>query len=129
MPKQVVNGALLKCSFGAAPSSFVVLPMNRVTCGGQPAANIMDHIPMTNIVPFGMCSSIANPTVASATSAAMGTLTPMPCMPNTPTPWTAGAPTVPIGGMPALDDSAICMCTWGGVIKIVSPGQVATDIP
>lgn len=86
MPKQVVNGALLQCSFGVAPSSLVVLPVNMVNVGGVPAANIMDHKPMMNIMPFGMCTSIANPTVASATSAALGVLTPMPCIPNTVAP-------------------------------------------
>ena len=28
MPQQVCMGAMLKCSFGAAPSSLVVLPKN-----------------------------------------------------------------------------------------------------
>src|SRR5579863_10482526 len=94
MPQQVVNGAKLACSFGTAPSSLVVLPANKVKCGGVPAANIKDHIPNTNIMPFGMCQSIANPEVASATAAALGTLTPQPCVPATTAPWTPGAPTV-----------------------------------
>ena len=61
----VVGG---NCSFGLAPSSLVVLPVNRVMTGNQPAANIMDHMPMVNILPFGMCSSLANPAVAAATA-------------------------------------------------------------
>jgi hypothetical protein len=129
MPKQVVNGAILQCSFGLAPSTFVVLPVNRVMDGNQPAANIMDHIPMVNIMPFGMCTSAANPTVASATAAAMGVLTPMPCVPNTPSPWVTGAPTVLLAYFPALDDPSKCMCVWGGVISITFPGQITTDIP
>ena len=57
-----------------------------------PDANIMDHIPMSaDIMPFGMCISPSNPTVASATAAAMGVLTPMPCIPNTPAPWFSSA--------------------------------------
>ena len=44
-----------------APSSLVVLPTNKVLTGEVPDANIMDHIPMTNIMPFGMCQSPANP--------------------------------------------------------------------
>jgi len=129
MPKQVVNGALLKCSMGMAPSSLVVLPVNMVMDGNQTASNIMDHVPMVNIMPFGMCQSLANPTVASATSAAMGVLTPMPCIPNTMAPWTPGSPTVMIGNMPALDDTSKCMCMWAGIIEVVYSGQTTTDIP
>ncbi len=67
-----------------------ILPLNRVMSGNLPAANIMDHKPMMNIMPFGMCTSLANPTVASATSAAMGVLTPIPA---TSSPWIVGSPT------------------------------------
>jgi hypothetical protein len=129
MPIQVVNGAQLICSFGAAPSSLVVLPANRVLCGNQPAANIMDHIPMVNIMPFGVCMSIANPQVAAATAAALGVLTPQPCIPATASPWTPGAVTVPIGNQPALDNVSICMCNWLGVITVAEPGQTSTMIP
>jgi hypothetical protein len=129
MPQQVVMGATMMCSFGMAPSSLVVLPVNRTQDGGQLAANIMDHIPMVNIPPFGMCMSIANPTVAAATAAALGVLTPMPCIPVIPAPWVPGSPTVLIGGMPALNNTSKCMCTWAGVITIANPGQVTTEIP
>jgi Domain of unknown function (DUF4280) len=128
MAIQVCMGAMLQCSFGVAPSSLVVLPANRVLTG-TPAANIMDHAPMVNILPFGVCSSLANPTVAAATAAALGVLTPMPCVPVTPAPWVVGAPTVLIGNMPALNNSSKLMCAWAGVIQVVSPGQVTTMIP
>jgi len=129
MPMQVCMGANMMCSMGMAPSSLVVLPTNRVMANNVPDANIMDHIPMVNIMPFGMCQSLANPTVASATSAAMGVLTPMPCIPNTMAPWTPGSPTVMIGNMPALDDTSKCMCMWAGIIEVVYSGQTTTDIP
>ncbi|CAO3449777.1 hypothetical protein [Azospirillum argentinense] len=129
MPMQVVNGATLQCSFGMAPSTFVVLPVHRTMAGNQPAANIMDHQPMVNILPFGMCTSLANPAVASATAAAMGALTPMPCVPNTPAPWVPGAPTVILDSAPALDTPSKCMCVWAGVISIANPGQTTTMIP
>lgn len=116
-------GANLMCSFGTAPSSLVVLPANRVMSSNMPDANIMDHVPMLNIMPFAMCTSLANPQVAAATAAALGVLTPMPCIPVTATPWTPGSPTVLIGGMPALNNASTCMCTWGGVITVSSPGQ------
>ena len=129
MPNQVVNTAVTMCSFGAAPSMLAVLPANRTMCFKQPAANILDHIPITNIVPFGMCMSPANPAVAAATTAAMGVLTPMPCVPVTPAPWAPGAVTVMIANQSALDDVSICNCTWGGVIKINFAGQATTQIP
>ena len=129
MPSQVSMGAVLQCSFGMAPSNLVVLPNNLVMAEGPPAANIMDHVPLVNILPFGMCNSPANPTVAAATVAAMGVLTPMPCVPATATPWVTGAPTVLIAGMPALDNISKCLCTWGGVITVTNPATVKTNIP
>jgi len=125
----VISGTLLTCSFGLAPAALQVLPANRVMAGGPPAANIMDNIPIANIVPFGLCSSLANPTVASATAAALGVLTPMPCVPATVAPWTPGVPTVLIGGMPAVDTSCMLMCTWAGVITIAVPGQFTVMVP
>src|SRR5713226_6781600 len=129
MPQQVVMGAMMTCSFGMAPSSLVVLPVNKVMSSNMPAANIMDYKPMVNIMPFGMCMSPANPVVAAATAAALGVLTPMPCIPNTVAPWTPGVPTVLIGGMPAVDNSCTLMCMWAGVIQVGTPAQVTTEVP
>jgi len=126
---QVCAGAMMQCSFGVAPSSLVVLPANRVLAGGPPAATIMDNVPILNIPPFGMCNSPSNPTVAAATAAALGVLTPMPCIPVPAGPWIVGAPTVLIGSMPALNDSSKLMCSWGGVIQITYAGQVTDQIP
>jgi hypothetical protein len=114
---------------GFAPSALVVLPLNRVMSGNQPAANIMDHKPMLNIMPFGMCRSLANPTVAAATSAALGVLTPMPCIPATPAPWVPGAVTVLLGNQPSLDNTCKLNCMWAGVIQVVAPGQATHMIP
>ncbi len=129
MPMQVCMGASMMCTFGMAPSSLVVLPVNRVTTSEVPDANIMDHIPMTNIMPFGMCMSPSNPTVAAATAAALGVLTPMPCIPATTTPWTPGAETVLLGNMPTLDNVSELMCMWGGVITFVTPGEMTVMVP
>ncbi len=121
-------GAMMQCSFGVAPSTLVVLPAN-CTMTGTPAANIMDNKPIMNIPPFGMCQSPSNPTVAAATAAALGVLTPMPCVPVTVAPWIVGSPTVLIGNMPALNNTSKLMCTWGGVIQITNPGQTTTMVP
>lgn len=118
----VTAGAMMQCSFGVSPAALAVLPPGR-PLGPAPAANIMDNKPLLNVLPFGMCSSPANPTVAAATAAALGVLTPMPCMPNTVAPWVPGVPKVLIGGVPALDNSCKLTCMWGGMISILSPGQ------
>lgn len=128
MGMQVCMGAGLRCSMGMTPSALVVLPMNR-TLAGTLAATIMDHVPLLNVPPFGMCRSPANPMVAAATAAALGVLTPMPCIPVTPAPWMVGSPTVLIGSMPALNNSSRLMCTWGGVIQLTSPGQTSAMVP
>jgi hypothetical protein len=129
MPLQVCMGAMMQCSFGMAPSSLVVLPTNRVVTNNVPDANIMDHIPMVNIMPFGMCTSPSNPVVAAATAAALGVLTPMPCIPATPAPWIAGAPTVLLGNFPSLDNVSQLMCIWGGVITFSDAGEETVQIP
>ncbi|HWZ43291.1 MAG TPA: DUF4280 domain-containing protein [Candidatus Saccharimonadales bacterium] len=126
---QVCMGAMMQCSFGVAPSSLVVLPTNATMAGGPPAATIMDYIPIVNIPPFGMCNSPSNPTVAAATSAALGVLTPMPCVPATAAPWVPGSPTVMIGSQPALNNDSKLMCSWGGVIQIVVPGEFTVMVP
>lgn len=129
MPLQVCMGANMQCSFGAAPSSLVVLPINRVTTVNMPDANIMDHIPMVNIMPFGVCSSPAFPATAAATAAALGVLTPMPCVPATPAPWITGAPTVLLANMPTLDNISKLMCVFGGVITFVDAGETTVMVP
>lgn len=129
MPLQVCMGASMTCSFGVAPSSLIVLPQNRVMASNMPAANIMDNKPLVNIPSFGMCSSMANPQVAAATNAAMGALTPMPCVPATVTPWAPGSPTVLLGGVPTLSSICSLNCMWGGVIRLDTAGQVQVTVP
>lgn len=103
---QVCAGATLQCSFGAAPTVLNVLPQNRTLTSGMPAANIMDHIPLLNIPTFGLCQSPANPVVAAATAAALGVLTPMPCIPATASPW------IPGGADPAAGRDARAGRQW-----------------
>src|SRR5437899_1131580 len=128
MAKLVVNGAMCQCSMGVAPSSLSVLPINMTDGGSVPAATIQDFKPNVNIMPFGMCQSLANPQVASATSAAMGVLTPQPCVPMTTAPWTPGASKTMINNQPALTDSSTCTCNWAGTISITNPGQQTIDV-
>ncbi len=122
----VVNGALCQCSFGAAPSALVVVRPT-ITAGNQPAANINDNKPNTNVMPFAMCQSLSNPAVASATTAASGVLTPQTCTPVTTAPWTPGCVKVQLDGAPALHDGCTLMCSFAGVIKINSAGQTVVQ--
>ena len=117
MGNQVCMGAMCQCTFGAAPSPLTVTPENRVLTSNMPAATIMDNVPMKNIMPFGMCSSMANPTVAAATAAALGVLTPMPCVPLTVAPWMPGCPTVMVNKKPLLNNTSKLICGYGGVIQ------------
>ena len=112
MPMHVVNGALLRCSCGSIPSSLVVLPVHREQIERQFAANIMDHAPMLNIMPFGVCATLQGP-----------------CVPATPAPWTPGSPSVMLDAQPALDDPSILVCTVGGTITVSDPGQSSVRIP
>ena len=123
----VLGGAVLQCSFGMTPSVLNVLPVSRVL-SSMPLAAITDCVPMVNIMSFGMCSSISNPTVASATAAAFGVLTPMPCIPVIAGTWAPRSQTVLIGGKPALNQSCKLTCAYGGIIEIKSPGTTNIQV-
>lgn len=124
----VSMGAMCNCTFGVAPGTLMVLPTGKVLTP-MPAATIMDNKPFVNIIPFGMCQSMANPVVIAATVAAFGVLTPMPCIPVTTAPWAPGSPTVLIAGNPALNNSSKLICNFGGVISISNPGQTKAMVP
>ena len=82
----------------------------------KPPATITDNKPFVNMMPFGLCTSLANPMTAAQTAAALGVLTPGACTPVIPAPWMPGSPTVLIGNMPALTQTSKCFCVYGGVI-------------
>ena len=120
----VCSGAMMRCTMGTNPAKLTVLPVRTVHLAGQPQANISDHISMANLAPFGLCRSLAFPPTAAATAAALGTLTPMPCIHNTPAPWFVGKMDTLIQGQPALLKSCKCQCMWGGMISLITDGQV-----
>lgn len=114
-----VNGCTVSCIFGSAPGQLVAA---QATClgNGIPMATIKD----VTIPPLGLCSSLANPAVASATTAALGVLTPQPCTCVPAGTWTPGKPSVMVGGVPALSTDSKLMCGLGmGQISINAPGQ------
>lgn len=124
MGQQVCLGASLMCTGGLAPSLLLVVG-KRPMCP-TPAANIMDNKSMANIPPFGMCTLPANPAVAALTAAALGVLTPAPCIPLPSAPWMPGNPKVLIDNFPTLTSESTCMCGYGGMISVVFAGQVIT---
>ena len=123
MPHQVCNAAQLTCTMGSIPSVLIVLPNHRLTTSYQPAANVTDHKSLINVQPFGQCRSLKNPRVADATDRALGRLSPMPCIPNTPAPWAAGATVMRLDHEPSLGQGCCLSCVWAGVITVVAPGQ------
>jgi hypothetical protein len=87
----VVTGATILCTMGLAPGSFIATNQTTVLAEGKPMGVILDSAPMSNITPCGMCTSMANPAVASATAAALGVLTPSPAFRHPPGPGSAPA--------------------------------------
>ena len=115
--------ATLKCPHGSADSKLVLLPTSRIISGGKLKANIGDAKPFVNILPFGTCKSMANPTVAAATAAAQGVLQQMPCTPVCAM-WIGGKTNALAGTLPALMSNDRVMCTFGaGMITISDSGQ------
>lgn len=123
----VTTGATLTCTFGTVPSTLTATSGPLVMCGGSAAATISDAAPAVNIRTFGMCSSLANPQVAAATAAALGVLTPQPCMPNTQS-WIPAGAVVLSGGKPCVTQECTCQCLYAGTIQVVSPGQTTVTV-
>ena len=118
MAKAVVNGALLQCTCGSAPSALTVTSQQQVKIGNQLAATVMDNMPAANIPPFGTCTVL--------TSAASGT--PTPCALAPAGPWTPGSTSnVSVGNLHGLLDTDKLLCSIPGTISITNPGQVQTD--
>lgn len=124
MSQLTAMSANLLCTFGTAPAPIKVTSQSVVLTEGKPAATIQDCAPMTNVGPFGMCTSLANPAVASATAAALGVLTPQPCTPVPAGTWIPTKPTIIIGGKPCLTQDCKLMCSYAGSISITMPGQM-----
>ena len=123
MPNYVCNGAEMTCSFGSSSCSLNVLATNRILMEDNPAAGIMDYVPMLNISGFGQCSSLVNPVVAAATAKNSGVLEPQKCIPVVVSPWMPGKPDVLVANNPALMDFCMNTCAYFGIITITNAGQ------
>jgi hypothetical protein len=108
MPKHVVvDGALLRCLAGSAPSVLTVTTPTTPVVNGSLAATTMDHQTGVNIKPFGVCG-----------------ITGGPCLPVTPAPWMPGETSVVSGHAPTLPHDSILLCSVGSIIKVATPGQM-----
>ena len=104
----VVNGATIECTGSRKKSFLVVPPSFMIEVGGQHSANIKQHKPIENILPFGICEIQPGKP---------------PCIPVTPTPWEPGETTVDFGQEPTLEVKSKCKCSHGGIIEFVNSGQ------
>ncbi len=124
MGSLVVTGATLQCSMGTSPATFYA---SATTPTGGGGAGVVTDVSPSNVPTFGMCQSMANPQVASATAAAQGVLTPQPCQPVL-APWSPGSARVTVNQVPALDDASQCMCAWGGTVTAADAGQTSVTV-
>lgn len=129
MSQPVVTGATIQCTMALPPGtgSLTATAQTTVKIGGQTAATIADAAPMMNVASCGMCTSLANPQVASATAAALGVLTPMPCIPSPLGTW-LGCNGPLFGGIPALTTDGTLTCAYGGTVRILFSGQTGTNL-
>jgi hypothetical protein len=112
---------------GTAPGQINPTNQMSIRVGGKPVASIADAAPMSNVGSFGMCTSLANPTVAAATAAALGVLTPQPCIPAPAGMWMCSGK-VRVGGKPVLTTDGTLTCSYGGTISIMNPGQMTVKV-
>jgi hypothetical protein len=114
MPFPVCHGASLRCTRGRSPGRLLVPPDRAVHAGALPVAQVLDHRPFVNIVPFGVC---------------VAGLTPRQCRPDTPAPWMPGVAGVRVASTTVLDTSSSLDCQAGGLIRIAPAEDVGVGLP
>jgi len=124
MSELVTATGMCMCSMGTTPAPLKVTSQAKVLAGGKPCGTISDIGGIVNVGPFGMCTSLANPQVAAATAAALGVLTPQPCIPQTTGAWIPTKPKILIGGKPCLASDCNGICAYAGSLSITFPGQI-----
>jgi hypothetical protein len=116
------TGSTLMCDMGLGPSTLAVPASTVMSPPGVMVGTTVDMVPITNVPPFPLCSSSANPTVVAAEGA------PAACLPVIPAPWVTPS-TMLIDDVPALSMGATCQCAYGGTISIVGPETGVTTVP
>ncbi|MCR4997039.1 MAG: DUF4280 domain-containing protein [Butyrivibrio sp.] len=124
MSELVVASGTCMCSMGMAPAPLKVTNNAKVLADGKPCGTMADAQGVANVGPFGMCTSLANPTVAAATAAALGVLTPQPCVPAVTGTWIPTKPKILIGGKPCLSSDCKAVCAYAGSLSVAFAGQI-----
>lgn len=125
MAFHAVMTSVCRCTFGAAPCPLPITSQFTVFGVNQLSGTVMDN----KLLFFGPCSSLAFPATASATAAAQGALTPMPCVSMFPAPWVPGAITVMIENKIMLNNTSKLFCAYGGVVSIESTPALSIETP
>lgn len=106
MGAYVDSGAMLKCTFGTAPTPLIATSRLKNFVGGKPVATEADK-GSANVITFGGC---------------MVTPTGPPCKPMLQK-WSNVHNKVKFGGKAPLLKGSFCVCSKGGLITISNPGQ------
>ena len=101
----MTNGAMVQCNMGAMPLPITLMKDHGVSAGAA-LLNANDHVPMVNIMPFGICK-LKPPTPPGANV----------CIPVTAQAWKSGDMHCMIDGAPALTKDSFLVCSCGGIIK------------
>lgn len=124
MVNVVVEGAKVKCAFGAALSNLAVTSNTQNSVRGKKIATINDFSPNQCIMPFGICNSALNPQVVAASAAGSP---PPPCSPEIIAPWSPGSVASTISNIPVLLQTDMTSCVYAPEgISIIDPNQ--TDL-
>lgn len=129
MSLAVTTGSFAECTCGTAPGELTADFETGALVNGMLVLTIDMIVAEVNIASFGECDSLLNPEVVTATAAAEGVLTPMPCIPVVDDPWTPGSLTSSESGLGYVNDTSVCTCAYGGVISIVTALGVEMEIP
>ncbi|KOY15753.1 DUF4280 domain-containing protein [Paenibacillus xylanivorans] len=149
----VVHGAYAQCTFGTRPARLVIPASHGDYIHEQPQLNVNDFLSMTNIRPFGLCTSLSNPAVQAEMKAIVDAVQPpkqdigwfkslftkeedvpleeLPppecvamCTPQIIAPWLDGKDDVKVSTGDALLNTCKNFCICGrGDITIVHNGQ------
>lgn len=125
MPNMLKTTDLCQCSMGVAPTPVNFISNLMVAdAAALPFGNMTNFTPFLNIIPFGVCKSMANPVTASLTALAFGVLTPGPCIPTPTGPWLNCSMKALVCNMPAVTDKSMCICAFAGTIKPVMAAPI-----